>query len=408
MLGYLYRQSDTKVFIYLENRKDIVLDRPTTPIQNGVYVYDPKENRIVEQVSVSIDDFIARVDFSYWQPMFNISNDMKQHMLEFAKKILRYKLENRFLILRSHNDADGFGAAVGISKIFPYAMKIIYPNPNYQIKDAISDISILLNKSNSALILTDLGGNVESLQALNLLKVHGIEFLVIDHHPFQNPNRDRFLISWEYDNTGKYTATYLTHEIARILGYDTDEFLHIGLVGDKSSLVEPTEELKMKSIVLDFLTSFTSDYNFIYTVMSNPHLYREYEISAREKYMEIANLIDRHSYVQIGKIKVYFIDAEPIIKRIEFQSTGKIASYILENAGEDSVVVVHNNSRYTIRIGEGAFRLGIDTHKIMNSISDMIAGGGHLKAASFRFHSTNRKIIQHRILNSIKKVLENR
>lgn len=406
MLGYVYRQNETKVFVYLENKKDIILDKPALPVQPGVYEYDPTENKLQGQIAMSLDEFIAKVDLSSWQPMFDIPKDMKNHMLEFAKKLLRYKLENRFILLRSHNDADGFGAAVGISKIFPYAMKIIYPNPNYQLRDAIADISFLLNKTNSALILTDLGGNTESLQALNLLKVHGIEFLVIDHHPFKSPTKERFLISWEYDNSGKYTATYLTHELARILGYETDEFLHIGLVGDKSTLVESTEELKMKSIVVDFLTSFTSDYNFIYTVMSSPNLYKEYEISAREKYTEIANLIEQSSYVQIGKIKIYFIDAEMIIKRIEFQSTGKIASYILENAGEDSVVIVYNNSRYTIRIGEEAFKLGVDTHKIMNSMADMIVGGGHLKAASFRFHNNNKKIVQHRILESIRKIVE--
>ncbi|MEM2054711.1 MAG: hypothetical protein QW690_03110, partial [Candidatus Anstonellales archaeon] len=218
---------------------------------------------------------------------------------------------------------------------------------------------------------------------------------------------ERYLISWEYDSSGKYTATYLTNEIARILGYEHDEFIYIGLVGDKSPLIQHTEELRLKSMIVDFLTSYTNDFNFIYQVMTNPNLYQEYMNSAKEKYGEIGDLIRESYYMIIKGVKIYFIDAEKIIRRIEFQSTGKIASYILDMVGDNSVILVYNNNRYTIRIGEGAFAKGIDTHKIMNSVKEFIVGGGHLRAASFKFHSANRRMIESRIIETIRQVLNN-
>ncbi|MEM0356375.1 MAG: hypothetical protein QW465_01315 [Candidatus Anstonellales archaeon] len=407
MLAYLYRYNDIKQYFYLSNRGDLVIDR-SLQLEPGVYDIVLNNGYIqAQKLDMTIDEFIEQVDFGSWQPLFEIPDGLRNHMLKFAKKLLKYKLENRFVLIRSHNDADGFGAAVGLNRIFPWSMKIIYPTPTYQLKDAISDISLLMNKNNPVMILSDLGGNSESQQALNLFKVHGIDYVVIDHHPFQNPDPEHYLISWEYDNSGKYTATYLTNEIARILGYEHDEFIYIGLVGDKSPLIQHTEELRLKSMIVDFLTSYTNDFNFIYQVMTNPNLYQEYMNSAKEKYGEIGDLIRESYYMIIKGVKVYFIDAEKIIRRIEFQSTGKIASYILDIVGDNSVILVYNNNRYTIRIGEGAFAKGIDTHKIMNSVKEFILGGGHLRAASFKFHGANRKMIESKIIETIRQVLNN-
>ncbi len=402
MIGYVYRINDRKIHMYTENKKDITLDNEGL-IDVGLYLLD--SDRPVKYLGNDLDSFLSKIDLN-WTPLFQIPQDMKMHMLEFAKRLLRYKLENRFVLLRSHNDADGFGAAVGIAKIFPWSIKIIYQSPSYNIKDAIYDISVLSNKNNPLLILTDLGGNNQSIEALDLVKSHNIEYMVIDHHPFKSQDKDRYLISWEYDQSGKYTASYLTNELARILGYEHDELMYIGMVGDKSSLIEANDNLKMKAMVIDFLTTFTNDFNFIYNVMTDEKLYKEYLMSTKDKYEQIRDIVRELRYVEIRGIKVYFINAEKMINRIEFQSTGKIASYILETVGEDAVILVYNNSRYTIRVGEGAYNKGINTKIIMDELGNIIQGGGHLKAASFRFHEDNKKIIEGKILDVIRKVLK--
>lgn len=402
MRGYVYRTNEYKLYVYTEDKRDLVIDRGDLQILG---VYELESDKPVRYLGESIDSFIDRINMN-WEPLFNIPNSMKSHMLMFAKKLLRYKLENRFVLLRSHNDADGFGAAVGIAKIFPWSIKIIYPSPSYNIRDAIYDIATLSNKNSPLLILTDLGGNEQSIEAINLVKSHGIEYLIIDHHPFKSPDKDRYLISWEYDQSGKYTASYLTNELARILGYKEDEMMYAGIVGDKSPLVEPTEELKTKTMVIDFLTSFTNDYNFIYNVMNDQKLYREYMLSTKEKYEQIKDMVKELRYVEMKGIKVYFINAEKMIDRIEFQSTGKIASYILEAVDKNALVLIYNNSRYTIRVGEGAYARGINTKIIMDELGDKIQGGGHLKAASFRFYEKDRRIIDAKIIDVVRKVLE--
>lgn len=407
MISYIYKVNDNKIYAYTQDKKDLVLDK-TLSLAPGAYDLDIEENKIksANVLKLSLDEFIDGIDFDSWEPIFNTPKELKQHMIKFAKKMLKYKLQNSFVLLRSHNDADGFCAAVGIAKIFPNSTKIIYPSPAYNIRDAIHDSSLLANKNQALLILTDLGGNKESQESIDLIKILDINYLIIDHHPFNNPDPEHFLISWEYDSSGKYTAAFLTNEIARILGYKEDEFINIGLIGDKSTLIEPTEELKEKAIVIDFLTSYISDYNFIYNVLNNHVLYKEYLNQAKEKYNIIKNMIKELRYIEINGLKIYIIEAEKIINRTEFQSTGKIASYILDEIDKNALVLVYNKDRCTIRVGEEAFARGVDTHKIMNELGNSIVGGGHLRAASFRFHEGQKKIVEAKIIELVRKIVK--
>ena len=111
--------------------------------------------------------------------------------------------EKRNIVLRHHNDTDGYSAGFSIE----YALRQILHNhrqitrisnstPYYDYTDALRDVnSFLLQKSRfdvkpPILILADFGSNKQSIKAIERVKKYGFVVIIVDHHMFDNVNKE--------------------------------------------------------------------------------------------------------------------------------------------------------------------------------------------------------------------------
>ena len=389
MLGYIFKSFSKSIFFTLNG--EIVLNNQMEP---GWYIY----NGEFQPIEYSFDKFFEEL-FSKWQPLYEMPTDLINDIKYVSKIFLKAKFENRFILFRTHNDADGFSAGYSLAKIFPNSTKIIQASPFYTIREAYSDSALMSGKQNKLLILSDLGGNEKSKEGLDWIKSMQIEYIVIDHHPFETDDKN-ILNSWKYDPSGKYTAGYIASEIARIFNYDVKDIPYLALTGDKSPLYDK-QDLIDKALAIDYLTTYSSDLNFIIQIYESD-LFSQVIIKAKELYEKIE--ISKLEKINVKDVTIYFLNAESL-DRSEFIGAGKIASYILTKAGENSIVIVYNKGVFTLRISDKVYNRGIDSLKLINYIGNLGQGGGHSKAASFRILPENFNIVKNLLIKKIKESL---
>jgi len=134
-----------------------------------------------------------------------ILDKLKDRFIQAATEIRLAIIKGRPIIVRHHNDCDGYSAGYALERaILPLIRKhhqeVKAPwehynrapcaAPFYEIEDSIKDISRAL--SNVAkfsevmplIVIVDNGSSAEDLLAIKQGKVHGAEFIVVDHHFF--------------------------------------------------------------------------------------------------------------------------------------------------------------------------------------------------------------------------------
>ena len=177
----------------------------------------------------------------------------------------------RPILLRYNNDADGICAGLSIycsilsiAGAASYdAKKLLrdYQNNSaiYNHGDASGDILLLrgISEARPLVVLVDFGANPESVDGLRSVKAEGAQLLVIDHHP---PGADAvklldvFVSPWlARGGTSDYCAGLLAGEVAKELGLDAGRLQRVALTGDRSKLIQPSEEERNASLALDYL-----------------------------------------------------------------------------------------------------------------------------------------------------------
>jgi len=172
-----------------------------------------------------------------------ILDKLKDRMIEAATDIRKAILENRPIIVRHHNDADGYASGLALERaIVPLIQNHHGPGkatweyytrspcsaPFYEIDDSIRDSSRSLSDaakfSNKMplVIISDNGSSQEDLFAIQQGKIHGIDFIVIDHHFFEEDviskevlvHINPFLVG---ENGAEFSAGMLCAELARFI-----------------------------------------------------------------------------------------------------------------------------------------------------------------------------------------------
>ncbi|MEK6855676.1 MAG: hypothetical protein AABX66_00800 [Nanoarchaeota archaeon] len=131
---------------------------------------------------------------------------LKEKFIKAATEIRLAIIMNRPIIVRHHNDADGYSSGFALERaILPlveqqhgkgkalrqYFLRAPSATPFYEIEDSIKDSSHSLTGQASfsekipLVIIADTGSGEESLLAIQQGKVHGMDFIVIDHHFFK-------------------------------------------------------------------------------------------------------------------------------------------------------------------------------------------------------------------------------
>jgi RecJ-like exonuclease len=197
-----------------------------------------------------------------------ILDKLKFRFIEAATQIRLAIIQNRPIIVRHHNDADGYSSGFSLERaILPLIIKqhssVKAPwefflrapcqAPYYEIDDSIKDMANSLRNvakfSNKMplIIIADNGSTQEDLMGIKQGKVHGADFIVIDHHPY-----DKDVISPEVlvhinpflvgEEGTKFSAGMLCTEIARFINPEVKNISQIPAMAgfaDRIDLANP-------------------------------------------------------------------------------------------------------------------------------------------------------------------------
>jgi RecJ-like exonuclease len=193
---------------------------------------------------------------------------LKDKFIEAATKIRLAIIQDRPIIVRHHNDTDGYSSGFTLERAIipliqkqhntlkaPWEFFLRAPSsaPFYEIDDSIRDTANSLRNvakfSNKMplIIIADNGSTEEDLMAIKQGKIHGAEFIVVDHHAF-----DKDVISKEVlvhinpflvkEDGAKFSAGMLCAELARFINPEVGNISQIpSLAGfaDRIDLGDP-------------------------------------------------------------------------------------------------------------------------------------------------------------------------
>lgn len=178
---------------------------------------------------------------------------LKDKYIEAATEIRMAILRGRPIIVRHHNDCDGYSAGYTLERAIIPLIEEHHTDPKaawehfarapcaapfYEIEDSIKDTARSL--SNVAkfsevmplIIIVDNGSGMEDLLGIQQGRVHGAEFIVVDHHFFEKDvisehvlvHINPFLVG---EDGSTYSAGMLCAELAKFINPKTERIDHI-------------------------------------------------------------------------------------------------------------------------------------------------------------------------------------
>lgn len=391
------------------------------------------------------------VDFLVKAPVLE---KLKDRFIKAATEIKLAIIQNRPVIVRHHNDADGYSAGFSLEKAivsliekqhgpgkapWEYFTRSPCSAPFYEIDDSIRDTAYSLSDaakfSNKMplVVIVDNGSTSQDLFGIKQGKVHGIDFIVIDHHFFDEDvisqevlvHINPFLV--EEDGT-KFSAGMLCTELARfITKVDNIEFI-AALAGladriDYPEVMDKYLELAEKngysrelladiSTVIDFVSAklrFMEAREYIEVLFGEPHdrqkalvaLMAPYIRNLEAKGLEMAKSAAKIR--KIGKVNLQEIYIEENFPGFGFypkpgKTVGLVHDYLKQQEASSAVVTIGiMNSAITIRATDEA---NFSVHDLIAFLNEhipsaFIEGGGHKNAGSINFIPSKQKEVLH-------------
>tara|TARA_Y100000310_G_C20672163_1_gene810853 strand:+ start:125 stop:1780 length:1656 start_codon:yes stop_codon:yes gene_type:complete len=396
-----------------------------------------------------------------------ILDKLKPKFIKAATEIRLAVMQNRPIIIRHHNDADGYSSGFALERaILPLIEKQHLSNkaawefytrapcaaPFYEIDDSIRDTANSLRNvakfSNKMplVIIADNGSSPEDLMAIKQGKIHGMDFIVIDHHVLG----EKDVISSEVlahinpflvDEDGShFSAGMLCTEIARFINPDVKNIEQIaGMAGiaDRIELNNPKavedylklakkagyskELLKDIATVIDFVSAkvrFMEVREYIEVLFGEP----------REKQKELVDLMAPYineldkkgleigkSTAQIeklGKVNFQSVDIDKTFPGFGFfPKPGRVIGMIHDFAKEEKnmpslVTAGLMGTAITLRATDEA---NFSVHDLIAFIekklpSAFVQGGGHKNAGSITFTPNS----QEKVIELLKEFIKSR
>ena len=396
-----------------------------------------------------------------------ILEKLKSRFIEAATQIKLAIVQDRPIIVRHHNDTDGYSSGFALEKaILPliteqhssvkapweFFLRAPCTAPLYQIDDSIRDTANSLHKvakfSNKIplIIIADNGSTPDDLIAIKQGKIHGADFIVIDHHGF-----DEDVISKEVlvhinpflvEEDGEHiSAGMLCAELARFINPDVKNVNQIpALAGfaDKIDLANP--ELMEKYLKIANKEGYTKE------LLNDISLVIEY-VSAKIRFMEVREYIEvlfgepRTKQKELVKLMAPYIkelDRKGVIigknnskrekigditfQSIEIEETfpgfgffpkpGRVISlvhddYQTETKTKKLITAGIMRTAITLRATDEA---GFSVHKLLDFLNKelpdaFVSGGGHKNAGSINFLPYRKNEIFHYLKKFIRRIV---
>ncbi|MFH1521143.1 MAG: DHH family phosphoesterase [Candidatus Micrarchaeota archaeon] len=302
----------------------------------------------------------------------------------------------RSVLLRFHGDADGVCGAFAITNII-YCKAFQQNSAMYGVKDAFRDISTIGQENKPLIILLDFGSSDGCKEALELITAAGIEYIVVDHHPYQNQGNKKIVNPFAFgENVSKYTAGYLACEIAIACGFSVEKargLAKIACSGDKSDILQSDENDAKKAMVLDFLTnhvSFGNNLDFYKKVMDNQELFTSIVQQANDSIEEAAGkALAGAKRINENGVEICVFPLENIVRKGEWPSSSKITTRVFDKLRTELPLMCIGYTEYSIimRINDAGVTKGLNANilaeNMKKTMGDFIkGGGGHPKAGA--------------------------
>lgn len=424
---------------------------------------DEKEhNEYLKQI-LSIQEKRAEIKEIPFLVKSPILEKLKPLLIKAASEIRLAIIQSRPIIVRHHNDTDGYCSGYALEKaILPliekehgsekasYEFFLRAPSqaPFYEIDDSIRDTATSLRNvakfSNKMplIIITDNGSTPEDLFAIKHGKIHGAEFIVVDHHFF-----DKDVISKEVlthispflvgEDGAKFSAGMLCSELARLINNlpGLEILPAIAGLADRIDINNPeiieeyikiakkegyTKELLINiSKVIDFVSAkirFMEVREYIGVIFGEPRnkqkelvsLMAPYIIELEQKGLQIAKTSSKTE--KIGKTTLQLLDIENTFPGFGFypkpgKCVGMLHDDIQTTKDIDNLVTAGlMNTAITLRATDKSNFSMHELIKFLNkkSPNSFVAGGGHKNAGSISFLPNKQKEILELLKDFIK------
>ena len=394
-----------------------------------------------------------------------ILDKLKESMIKAAHEIRLAIIQNRPIIVRHHNDTDGYCAGYALEKAilpliekehgsekagYEYFMRSPCQAPFYEIDDSIRDTATSLRNeakfSNKMplIIITDNGSTPEDLFGIKQGKVHGMEFIVIDHHYFDEDVITRevlthispFLVG---EDGAKFSAGMLCAELARFINNvpGLEVLPAIAGLADRVDIGNPKaiddyleiakkqgysrELLQNISKVIDFVSAkirFMEVREYIGVIFGEPrdkqkelvNLMAPYIIGLEEKGLLIAKANVKQE--KIGKTTLQLLEIESTFPGFGFYpKPGKCVGLVHDDLQKDKgvtnlITAGLMNTAITLRATDEA---NFSMHELISFLNkktptSFVEGGGHKNAGSITFLPSK----QGEILGLLKEFIKSR
>lgn len=376
-----------------------------------------------------------------------ILKKLKDRFVEAATQIRLAIIQDRPIIVRHHNDCDGYSSGFALERaILPliikqhsslkapweYFLRAPCQAPFYELDDSIRDTANSLRNvakfSNKMplIIIADNGSSQEDLMAIKQGKIHGSDFIVIDHHGF-----DKDVISEEVlthinpflvDESGaEISAGMLCTEIARFINPDVENVVQIAAMSgyaDRIDLAAPetmekyleiakkegyTKELLADiSTVIDYVSAkvrFMEVREYIEVLFGEPRDQQKKLVSLMAPHIQkmdakgLAMGVSNAKQEKIGKVILQTIDIDKTFPGFGFfpkpgRATGFVHDDYQKQSGEKAVVTAGiMNTAITMRATNEA---NFSVHELKKYIEEklpsaFVEGGGHKNAGALSF-----------------------
>jgi RecJ-like exonuclease len=385
------------------------------------------ENRRLEKIKIEDFEFIVKSV---------VLEKLKERFKKAAFEIKKAIMDGRPILIRHHNDADGFCSGIALERsiselvkemhgeenVWKYVIRVVSRTPFYSIEDAIRDITFhqlwksKFSDKEPLLILADNGSTHEDEFSVKKVKIYGFNIIVIDHH---SPNDSKIeelvdvhINPYVVGGDKNICAAMLCSELAKILYKDVDVDFIPALAGiadmcdglemnqyleiAKTKFGFDEEYLKKVAECIDFeayYLGFIEGKGIIDDLLLN-NIKRHgklvdllYEELKEKQKMNVEIVKEGLEIKEIGKFALITIDFGKNYYPKEYPPVGKLMSLIsleFEEKYENFVIF-----GYVKDLGIGVIRAkNFNMLEFLDKVKQRIksiSGGGHEVAGSVRF-----------------------
>jgi RecJ-like exonuclease len=332
-----------------------------------------------------------------------------------ALELLLARRIGRSVLLRFHGDADGIAGAFALTELLP--CKAYQQNSAiYSVKDALRDIAAIGQESRPMVVLLDFGSSDGCAEGLRLLAAAGIDYLVIDHHPYNAKGEKRIINPFSVnDEASRYTAGYLGCELGAALGLERERAMTLARTacsGDKSDLVENGPDDSRRAMVLDFLAShvsFGNNLDFYRKVMEKDELFYSIAVQADEAIEEAAGkALSGARRMDEGGLGMCVFSLEHIARKGEWPPSSKITTRVFDKLNKDAPLLCagYTDRMIILRLNGPAVGMGLSANALAERMKSVMGdfvegGGGHARAGAIRAREGFVKDVLSQLLSEI-------